>query len=266
MGYLLCMGKLAIQPYILSEIGLGIYSVEELCYYIYHNPSFLQDDFFSDSLLLFLEKELDLVELSKGLLVVKKSGYSLEEQLIYFLKEVHYYSEEEIKNFIKKLEQLKKTPLVIRLSQKADWLRENEKYAHSIPIYESIIEKKKETNVPIDFYYNIWEHLGDCYLHVMLYEKAYDCYVQAYHNALKRLKWKIYVAKAMCKNTQNSDFSKEIFTEEELLEMDKEYSNERKNAELYGKRITEHWNDEGCDWKKEVEKYLKDKKKNYVLS
>ena len=36
-GYILCQVKRAKNPYYISNISTNIYSIEELCYYLYHN-------------------------------------------------------------------------------------------------------------------------------------------------------------------------------------------------------------------------------------
>ena len=36
-GYILCQTKKAEHPYFIENISMNIYSIEELCYYLYHN-------------------------------------------------------------------------------------------------------------------------------------------------------------------------------------------------------------------------------------
>ena len=42
---ILCNGNYAKTPYYIEEEEVNLYSVEELCYYIYKNAFLLQDDF-----------------------------------------------------------------------------------------------------------------------------------------------------------------------------------------------------------------------------
>ena len=42
-GYILCQTKKAEHPYFITNISMNIYSIEELCYYLYHNL-YLADD------------------------------------------------------------------------------------------------------------------------------------------------------------------------------------------------------------------------------
>ena len=36
-GYILCQTKKAEHPYFVESISTNIYTIEELCYYLYHN-------------------------------------------------------------------------------------------------------------------------------------------------------------------------------------------------------------------------------------
>ena len=42
-GYILCQVKRAKNPYYISNISTNIYSIEELCYYLYHNIYLLDE-------------------------------------------------------------------------------------------------------------------------------------------------------------------------------------------------------------------------------
>ena len=44
-GYILCQIKRASLPFYIENISTNIYSIEELCYYLYHNI-YLQDETF----------------------------------------------------------------------------------------------------------------------------------------------------------------------------------------------------------------------------
>ena len=68
---ILCNGRYAQTPYLLEEENLNIYSIEELCYFLYKNAFLIQDDFFSDALLQWISEELLLEEWSKQLRILR---------------------------------------------------------------------------------------------------------------------------------------------------------------------------------------------------
>ncbi len=61
--YLLCT-KEADTPYEVEELDLRVYSIEELAYLIYHDLPLLPDEFIDEKLLTFIEKELEMPEIS----------------------------------------------------------------------------------------------------------------------------------------------------------------------------------------------------------
>ena len=54
MGRYILGGKEARLPYEVEELNLRLYTIEELCYYIYNNLPLIGDDFIDERLLSFL--------------------------------------------------------------------------------------------------------------------------------------------------------------------------------------------------------------------
>ena len=53
-GYILCQVKRAKNPYYISNISTNIYSIEELCYYLYHNIYLLDETIINEQLLVWM--------------------------------------------------------------------------------------------------------------------------------------------------------------------------------------------------------------------
>ena len=64
---ILAKGKIAKKPYELSYLGQNIYSIEELCYVIYHNIYGINEEFFQISLAKWMKEELGVKELAEVL-------------------------------------------------------------------------------------------------------------------------------------------------------------------------------------------------------
>ena len=118
---LLCVSPLARCPFYLEEAGVRIYSAEELCYYIQKNILLVEDGFFSDALLDFLEKELNLPVLA-GKLKKARETERLEQQLYVFLKEVGYLNEEELEEFSGDMERKRQAKPWDLQKSKADYM------------------------------------------------------------------------------------------------------------------------------------------------
>ena len=66
-GYILCQLKRAKMPYYIENISTNIYSIEELCYYFYHNIYLLDETILNEHLCDWLRKELGLEKLYRRL-------------------------------------------------------------------------------------------------------------------------------------------------------------------------------------------------------
>ena len=63
-GYILCQVKKAEKPFYIENISTNIYSIEELCYYLYNNLYLVDSSLISSKLCTWLEEELTNVEIS----------------------------------------------------------------------------------------------------------------------------------------------------------------------------------------------------------
>ena len=83
--YLLCQ-KTAQMPYEIEEMGLHIYSAEELCYYIYHNLPMIDDSFINEALIEFIRKDLDMPVLAEKVSRCFQSSADLDSTLLVLLR------------------------------------------------------------------------------------------------------------------------------------------------------------------------------------
>jgi len=61
---LLCQGALAKNPYYVKEACIYLYSVEELCYFIYHYAYILDDTFVNNKLVSWMKDEINMEDLA----------------------------------------------------------------------------------------------------------------------------------------------------------------------------------------------------------
>ena len=66
-GYILCQVKKAEKPFYIENISTNIYSIEELCYYLYNNLYLVDSSLISSKLCTWLEEELELPKLAAKL-------------------------------------------------------------------------------------------------------------------------------------------------------------------------------------------------------
>ena len=88
MGLILCSNREVKHPYYIEELGIHIYSIEELCYIIYEYPMLVMDGFVTDKLKTFLTDELCM-----GMFIVQNErGRTYQQTDQEFLLSVLEYS------------------------------------------------------------------------------------------------------------------------------------------------------------------------------
>ena len=69
MSYvLLCKGNKALKPYYIADIRKKIYTLEELCYYLYHNTVLCSEELVRFQLAHWIGHQLGFQDLSESLL------------------------------------------------------------------------------------------------------------------------------------------------------------------------------------------------------
>ena len=90
-GIILCRTGRALKPLVLEEPGVQIYSLEELCYYIYNNIYILTNAFLDEKLIAFIRTEIKEPLLADKLEQLKCENAGLAEAVVTILKYVDYY-------------------------------------------------------------------------------------------------------------------------------------------------------------------------------
>ena len=123
-GYILCQVKKAEKPFYIENISTNIYSIEELCYYLYNNLYLVDSSLISSKLCTWLEEELELPKLAAKLKPYIGREAGLEEVLYPIFKEINYLAYEELKTLNGRIEARKREPEEIREKRKGDALME----------------------------------------------------------------------------------------------------------------------------------------------
>ena len=93
-GYILCQTKRAKLPYFIENISTNVYSIEELCYYLYHNLYLIDQTIMNEGLCSWIQEELELPALAAKLRS-KISKFASAEDIVYpVFKEINYLTYE----------------------------------------------------------------------------------------------------------------------------------------------------------------------------
>lgn len=181
MGELiLCYGKIAAMPYYIENASLNIYSLEELCYYLDKYPDRLEETFFCEELLGWLEQENGQKELAEELRECRKSGAKLADMAKKVLNAAGYLTETEIGRLLGQLNELEGKDEFERKRIRADRCVRNHRYAQGILEYRGLIRMAEREGVGAKNVGRLWHNMGVACANMFLYEQAAECFEKAY--------------------------------------------------------------------------------------
>ena len=129
----------ALKPLVLEEPGVQIYSLEELCYYIYNNIYILTNAFLDEKLIAFIRTEIKEPLLADKLEQLKCENAGLAEAVVTILKYVDYYDTAEIEQVKDLLAMLDTQNVYERMKMRADRFLEKGCYYSAISNYDKIV-------------------------------------------------------------------------------------------------------------------------------
>ena len=116
MGELiLCNQNMAAFPYYVEEAAIGVYSLEELSYYICHNVYLLRSDFMNEDLCNWLERELKLKDAADALREIVRKGGTLSEFVTCLLSQSGYCDRMQIAQIAQQIAELEEQKNAIKV-------------------------------------------------------------------------------------------------------------------------------------------------------
>ena len=144
-GYILCQVKRAKLPYYIENISTNIYSIEELCFYFYHNIYLLDSTILNEELCFWIRDQLGLKKLADNLYKhLDDEDMKVGDFILPVFKEINYLSLEEFRKLNQQIQQLAKEPEVLRQKRKGDYLMEHGKYVNAIKVYQKALRQETE--------------------------------------------------------------------------------------------------------------------------
>lgn len=250
-GVILSRSRHPDKPYYISNMSINIYSMEELCYYIYNNIYLIGTDILEPGLITYIGTDLGEPELAGQLEFLMTQNAGLSEIVITVLRYVDYYSEGEIQELKETIDRLDLQNATERLKLRADNFLNNKRYYSAIHNYEIILYGKADRSLPLSFYGDVWHNMGVAYGRMFFYKDAEICFHKAYelNNSEQSLK-AARVAGCMEQKVTVDDMEddeltyvtyREIETLMDHVENEPEYSAVKKAFELKNEgKITEY--------------------------
>ncbi len=175
----MCLGALSTTPYFLSGLGVNIYSMDELCYYLCVNAYILDNDLIDVRLCDFMRDNLEMPELSAKLRKMIKANKTLGEMVTTILLDTHYCNEEEIAKIKQILVDNASLSFAAKRKVRGDNLLCANKYPRAIEEYQYVLSVLNKEEEP-ELYSSILHNVGCAYSMMFLLEKAAGYFKQAY--------------------------------------------------------------------------------------
>ena len=175
---LLGTGEYAKTPYYFENLGLRVFSVEELCYVLRENAFLLDREIVNKRLVRWIEEELNLSELADMLypLLHKKTPAGAFAGVI--LRYTNFYEEETVEKTEEIYEAGANLSVYEKLKSRVDYLVRNEKYMAAIREYEVLLGKLPEQEKEMTS--SIIHNMGVAMCGLFLFEEAAQQFLKAY--------------------------------------------------------------------------------------
>lgn len=184
--FILAKGRMAEKPYEMPYTGKRVYSIEELCYYIYNHIYSINEDFFEPSLPAWMREELGLPELADKLGTMIEDEHGLKDLVVTTLCGCDYYQEKEIRQIVKILDEINHLPLFRKKKIKADNYLRGGRYGKSLLEYRKLLHGSFAVNFTPEEYGDILHNQGIAHFYTSSFEEAENDFKEAFVRNNKR--------------------------------------------------------------------------------
>lgn len=192
-GLILSGSIMPEKPYYMANADVYIYSLEELCYYIYNNIYLITSDFPEEGLVRFIDEELREHELSEVLRKYMGSSSSMKNCILTILSYVDYYSSAEVNSLRNIIDTLDNLSICERFKVRGDNFLDSNKCESALKSYLLALDAAKKEKKRDDFTGNIYHNIGVAYGKLLLYSDAAEYFKMAYEKNGNEESFKSYV-------------------------------------------------------------------------
>lgn len=180
MSYDLCLLEQAKRPYYIENIRTSIYSLEELCFYLYNNICLIDETIMNERLCDWIRDELHLAKLYRQLYdqLEKKDGAAFFVTPIF--REAGYLTSAEMREFQEKLARLEVQNTDMKQKLRGDYLVKEKMFARAVWEYRQILKRKNPGKLGTQFYAGVWNNLGAAYAGLFRFEQAAECFWESF--------------------------------------------------------------------------------------
>lgn len=174
---LFCAGSYATIPYYFENLGLRVYSAEELCYVLKENAFLLDKELLDRKLVRWIEDSLELRDLAAMLYPLLHRKDTVAAFVDTILRYVQFYGEDEILGTAEILKVGANLNTYEKLKSRVDHMVENGRYALALSEYDALLEQIPEGEKQLTS--NLLHNKGVALCGLFLFEEAASCFLQA---------------------------------------------------------------------------------------
>lgn len=194
MSYDLCLLEQAKKPYYIENIRTGIYSLEELCFYLYNNVCLIDESIINEKLCDWIRDELHLTRLYRQLYEQLEKKEDTAFFILPIFREAGYLSHQEMREFQERLAKLEVQSEDMKQKLRGDYLVKEHMYVRAVWEYRQILKRKNPGKLGTQFYAAIWNNLGVAYCGLFRFEKAAQCFWESYSLMKTKESFRKYVS------------------------------------------------------------------------
>lgn len=206
---ILCTSKQARIPYVFPVSEAKVYTIEELCYYIYHNIYEITVECFNEKLVAWLKNELGMGTIAKKLQNMIEAESGLKDRVISIMCSCDYYTEEDIKALLHIISDMENMPYHGRMKTKADYLLKYGKYALAKRGYDKILDSGFAVNLSPGEYGDILHNRSMACFYTGAYAEAIQGFKDAHSRNNNPVTLRHYLY-ALLLNSEKEKFENEI--------------------------------------------------------
>lgn len=178
--FILCKKKLAKEPYIIPVSEVPVYSLEELCYYIYNNIYSVTEEFFDGKLAVWIREQIGSDSLAKKMKTLIERHNDLKDLVVTLLCSCDYYKEEEVVKLVEIMNRIENLPPHEKNKIKADNYLHAGKYGKSLHEYKKLLYGRMADKFTPEEYGNLLHNQAIALFHVSSFHEAARGFKEAY--------------------------------------------------------------------------------------
>lgn len=210
MGSLiLCIGKGGNRGFTFPGSSIELYSIEELCYYVFNYIDTMSKNDFDEALAEWLYEQPKLKKTAGKVEHLIHNQNSLKDIVVTLLCACDYYKEAEIRGLITVIDQLENMSYYEKCRQKCNRFLEHAKYKEAEHFILEVIKSEAAKELSTEEYGNLLHNLAVIHIHTASYTEAAKEFRDGYERNHNKETLSQYLT-ALLLSEQNVLYEKEL--------------------------------------------------------